>query len=114
MLFYLPLIASIAFLYFFPTEEVLAWGYKSTLLFSLVVIPLPVFFAGLIFSCTFRESPNPSFSFGSNLVGAMVGGFLEYLGMITGTKALLLLVLAFYLLSFLAKFRGINAPTRVA
>ena len=111
MLFYLPLIASIAFLYFFPTEEVLAWGYKSTLLFSLVVIPLPVFFAGLIFSCTFRESPNPSFSFGSNLVGAMVGGFLEYLGMITGTNALLLLVLAFYLLSFLVKFRGATVPT---
>jgi len=111
MLFYLPLIASVAFLYVFPTEEVLAWGYRSTLLFSLVVIPLPVFFAGLIFSCTFRESPNPSFSFGSNLVGAMVGGFLEYLGMITGTNALLLLVLAFYLLSFLAKFRGATVPT---
>ena len=110
LLFYLPLIASVVFLYFFPTEEVLAWSYRSTLLFSLIVIPLPIFFAGLIFSCAFRESPNPSFSFGSNLVGAMVGGFLEYLGMITGTKALLLLVLAFYLLSFLAKFRGAKVP----
>ena len=75
-------------------------------MFSLVVIPLPIFFAGLIFSSTFRESQDPSFSFGSNLLGAMVGGFVEYLGMITGTKALLLLVLLFYLASFWVRLRS--------
>jgi hypothetical protein len=35
----------------------------------------------------------------------MVGGFVEYVGMITGTKALLLIVVAFYLASFLIEIR---------
>jgi hypothetical protein len=98
---YLPLAAAVAFLYFFPVEHVLSWSFAVRLLFCLAVIPLPIFFAGLIFSSTFRDSPDPAFSFGSNLLGAMVGGFVEYLGMITGTQALLLVVLAFYLASFL-------------
>ena len=103
---YAPLIVSIGFLYFFPTQRVLSWPFLMRLMFSLVVVPLPIFFAGLIFSSTFRESQDPSFSFGSNLLGAMVGGFVEYLGMITGTKALLLLVLLFYLASFWVRLRS--------
>ncbi len=105
LVLYLPLIASVAFLYFFPTQTVLAWSFGSRLIYSLVIIPLPIFFAGLIFSSTFRESKDPSFSFGSNLLGAMVGGFAEYLGMITGTKALLLVILVFYLASVLVRLR---------
>lgn len=103
---YLPLIASIGFLYFFPIQNVAGWSFHSRLIFSLTLIPLPIFFAGLIFSSTFRASEDPSFSFGSNLLGAMVGGFAEYLGMITGTKALLLIVLVFYLTSVLVRLRG--------
>ena len=100
---YLPLIASVGFLYFFPTQTVLAWSFFSRLIYSLLIIPLPIFFAGLIFSSTFRESQEPSFAFGSNLLGAMVGGFGEYLGMITGMKALLWVVIAFYVGSFLVR-----------
>ncbi len=102
---YLPLIASVGFLYFFSLQAVSGWSFPSRLIFSLTVIPLPIFFAGLIFSSTFRESKDPSFSFGSNLLGAMVGGFAEYLGMITGMKALLLLVMLFYLASLLVRLR---------
>jgi hypothetical protein len=69
------------------------------------LIPLPVFFAGLVFSLGFRAHKDPSFAFGSNLLGAMVGGFVEYAGMMTGTKVLLLVILAFYLASYLTKPR---------
>src|SRR3970282_1285119 len=44
-------------------------------------------------------------TFGSNLLGAMVGGFGEYFGMITGMKALLLVVVVFYLASLLIRLR---------
>jgi len=44
----------------------------------------------------------------SNLLGAAVGGFSEYLGMVTGTRFLILLVLLFYLLSVLAVARMIR------
>ncbi len=106
---YLPLIASVGFLYLFPIQNVSGWSFLSRLIFSLIVIPLPIFFAGLIFSSTFRESKDPSFSFGSNLLGAMVGGFSEYLGMVTGTKALLLVVFLFYLASLLVRLRSAGA-----
>ena len=102
---YLPLIASVGFLYLFPVQSVSAWSFLSRLIFSLTIIPLPIFFAGLIFSTTFRESREPSLSFGSNLLGAVVGGFVEYLGMITGMKALLLVVVVFYLASLLVRLR---------
>jgi hypothetical protein len=70
-----------------------------------LLIPLPIFFAGLIFSLSFRTSEDPSFAFGSNLIGTMVGGFVEYLGMITGTKTLLLIVLVLYLASLAIRMR---------
>ena len=103
LILYVPLIASVGFLYLFPVENVLAWPFLSRLIYSLTIIPLPIFFAGLIFSSTFRESQDPTFSFGSNLLGAMVGGFVEYLGMITGMRALLLVVFIFYLVSLLVR-----------
>jgi hypothetical protein len=101
--FYLPLMASLAFLVFFPNSLVLGWSSYARFFYSVLLIPLPIFFAGLIFSLSLKASPDPSFAFGSNLLGAMVGGFVEYLGMIAGTKALLLVVLLLYLASLLAK-----------
>src|SRR5438874_1912931 len=84
-------------------------GHFFSLTYSLVVIPLPIFFAGLIFSTTFRDATDPSLALGSNLLGAMVGGFAEYLGMIMGMKALLLIVLLFYLSSLWARLRPAQA-----
>lgn len=103
--FYLPLVASVCLLYFLPASTVLSWPFDARLTYCLVLIPLPIFFAGLIFSLGFRNHTEPSFAFGSNLVGAMVGGFFEYAGMITGTRALSLMILMFYLLSLITRSR---------
>ena len=105
LLLYVPLIASVCFLYFFPHSVVLSWSSYARFLYSVLLIPLPIFFAGLIFSLSLRTSKDPSFAFGSNLIGAMVGGFVEYLGMITGTKTLLLIVLVLYLASLAIRMR---------
>ncbi len=64
-------------------------------------MPLPVFFAGIIFSTTFRDAIEPSAAFGANLIGAMVGGFCEYLSMAVGNHRLSLLVMIAYLGSLL-------------
>jgi hypothetical protein len=63
---------------------------------------MPIFFAGVIFSTTFRESLAPAAVFGANLIGAMLGGFCEYLSMAIGNHLLSLLVVAAYLGSLLA------------
>ncbi len=62
---------------------------------------LPVLFAGIIFSSLFAKSPHPSASLGSNLLGAVVGGCLEYLSMFTGLKSLALVALTLYLTALL-------------
>jgi hypothetical protein len=98
---YSPLIVSVLFLYLLPNSTVLDFPLFVRLIYSILIIPLPIFFAGLIFSLSLRDTKDSSFAFGSNLLGAMVGGFVEYMGMITGTKALLLIVICFYLASLL-------------
>jgi SAM-dependent methyltransferase len=67
---------------------------------------LPVAFAGVIFSILLARSHNAAASLGSNLLGAVVGGCLEYLSMAVGLKALALLALALYLGALLMVLRG--------
>jgi hypothetical protein len=114
--FYAPLIATLLLLYFVRRDSILALSFNERLLWSLFVVPLPIFFAGLIFSTTFRQAANPSSLFGANLIGAMIGGFSEYLSMVIGNRNLMFLVIAAYLASLglqlsLAKARGrVGAP----
>ena len=109
---YIPLMISLAVVYVIPTNLILSLPLAGRLAWSLLAVPLPIFFAGLIFSTTFRSRPNPSASFGANLIGATLGGFVEYLGMAIGHQALGLFVMAAYLatLAFVGRISpgGVN------
>ncbi len=67
---------------------------------------LPIFIANLIFAERFRDSEDSTRDFGANLLGAMVGGTLEYLSLVTGYRALLGLVAVLYLLAWIFSRRG--------
>ena len=99
MWMYLLLIANLLLLYFVKRDTILALTFDQRLLWSVLVVPLPIFFAGLIFSTSLREASNPSSFFGANLIGAMIGGFCEYLSMKIGNGNLMFLVIGAYLLS---------------
>jgi len=72
-----------------------------------IINALPIGFAGVIFSTIFNKSTNTAASLGSNLLGAMVGGCVEYLSLLIGLRALALLALAIYLgVMFLARGRS--------
>ena len=73
------------------------------MLWALIAVPAPIFFAGIIFTAGLRQASDVSSFFGANLVGAMVGGFCEYLGMATGNRALMVLVFAAYLASAICR-----------
>jgi SAM-dependent methyltransferase len=103
--FYAPLIATLLLLYFVNRDTVLALTFDQRLLWSLLVVPLPIFFAGLIFSTTFREASSPSSFFGANLIGAVIGGFCEYLSMWLGNRNLMFLVIGAYLVSLSLRMR---------
>ncbi|MBI5641214.1 MAG: hypothetical protein HZA17_12400 [Nitrospirae bacterium] len=67
---------------------------------------LPVGFAGIIVSILLARSRNPAASLGSNLLGSVFGGCLEYLSMITGLRALALVALFIYVVALLALTQG--------
>jgi hypothetical protein len=101
-LLYVPLFCALALLLFVPREVILGQTYTVRLIWTLVAVPLPIFFAGLIFSSTFKNAANPSALFGSNLIGATIGGFCEYLGMWIGSEALSYIVIAAYVASLIS------------
>ena len=57
---------------------------------------------------------NPQSAFGLNLLGAMVGGCLEYAALLTGYRNLLIVVAALYLVAFLLKPKEALVPARTA
>jgi SAM-dependent methyltransferase len=59
----------------------------------------PVFFAGIIFTTSFRDATSPDLAFGSNIAGSVLGGLAESFSMLLGFQHLLLLAMLFYLLS---------------
>ncbi len=99
---YVPLIISLLVLSFVSRDTVLSLAFAQRLAWSVLVVPLPIFFAGLIFSTTFHSVDAPALAFGANLIGAMAGGFCEYLSMLIGNDKLMIIVLAAYIASFVS------------
>ena len=73
---------------------------------------VPIFLANLVFAQRFAKTGSSTVAFGANLLGAMVGGALEYLALISGYRSLLILVALLYGLAFLTgrKYLGVQAP----
>jgi hypothetical protein len=65
----------------------------------------PVFFANLVFSYSFRDTKTADMAFASNLVGAVVGGAVEYIALISGYGFLLVVVAGLYLGAWLLATR---------
>jgi hypothetical protein len=64
-----------------------------------ILVGLPIFFSGLVFSRSFRDVGQPSEALGVNLLGAVVGGTLENTVMLGGTPILGALAIVLYVLS---------------
>lgn len=71
----------------------------STLAFA------PIFFANLVFSYSFRDTKAADMAFASNLLGAVVGGAIEYVALISGYGWLLVIVGALYAAAWLLATR---------
>jgi hypothetical protein len=79
-----------------------------------LVLCLPVFFAGIVFIRSFARDGFSSDALGSNLLGAMVGGMLESASLWTGIRWLLVFAAVLYLASWIAMKVGSAAPVREA
>jgi hypothetical protein len=89
---------------------VVAWMVQPDSLLRLPVVPrfgasvaiafAPVFLANLVFAQRFKQVGSSTVAFGANLLGAMVGGVLEYGALVIGYRSLLIVVLALYAAAF--------------
>ena len=89
-----------------PTATLLEADPGLRLVLAILVLFSPIFFAGMAFSSSFRSIEKPHVSFGSNLLGAMVGGGLEYAAMVFGFGLLDGLAVGLYGLAFLSHVRS--------
>jgi hypothetical protein len=98
---YGTLAAALAVAWAVPQESLLALSPVPRFLAATGIAFAPIFLANLIFSQRFRDAGSSTAAFGANLLGAMIGGVLEYLALVTGYRFLLIVVAALYGLAFL-------------
>jgi spermine/spermidine synthase len=95
-LLYLALLAALAVAWLLPGSALLRLDFWPRLVVAAAVAFMPIFLANLVFAGRFRDVGDSTGAFGANLLGAMVGGLVEYTALITGYQALLLIVAALY------------------
>jgi spermidine synthase len=95
-LLYGVLAASLAVAFFLPPAWLLDLAIVPRFLAAVAVAFAPIFTANLVFTQRFKDTGDSTAAFGANLLGAMVGGVLEYLALITGYRLLLVLVAVLY------------------
>ncbi|MGA2572450.1 MAG: hypothetical protein ABSF23_18230, partial [Terracidiphilus sp.] len=94
-LYYLGLCAMLIVDYAVPWSRVPGSGTFVGILICFAYC-IPILFAGVIFTESFRRSAGSSSGFGANMLGAVAGGLAQNLSFVFGMKALLLIAMFIY------------------
>ena len=98
---YVLLALSLVLAYLVQPARLLALGPVPRFLAAAILAFLPVLLANLIFAQRFQDVESSTAAFAANLLGAMVGGVLEYGAIIVGYRNLLIVVAFLYGVAFL-------------
>ena len=93
---YLALLVALAVAWLVQPELLLTLAVVPRFVAAIVIAFAPVFLANLVFARRFRDVSASNLAFAANLLGAMVGGVLEYASLLTGYRALLILIALLY------------------
>ena len=99
---YIGLLTTLLIGFLVPVRAIFFASISARILASILVLCLPVFFAGIIFIRSFAQAGFAAEALGSNLLGAMIGGMLESASLWTGIRSLALLAAALYVVSWIA------------
>ena len=97
------LVALLALNYVIPIGRVTFDSRAAESIFYAVLVFSPILCAGLLFGSAIAKSTALPRDYGINLLGAMVGGVGEYLSLVTGFRALLLVIAACYIGAVIAR-----------
>ena len=100
-LLYLGLLLALAAAWSIPPQALLALPVPLRFLAGVAVAFAPIYLANLVFAQRFERIGASTVAFGANLLGAMLGGALEYLALVSGYRSLLVGVAVLYGLAFL-------------
>ena len=95
------LFISLAIAWLVPNAWLLTLPVPVRLLVAVALAFAPIFCANLYFTSRFKEAANPTAAFAANLFGAMIGGCLEYLSLLTGYRFLIIVAALIYLAAVL-------------
>ncbi|MEV3980932.1 spermidine synthase [Nonomuraea sp. NPDC049758] len=94
---YAVLLAGLLLAWLVPNAWLLSLPVPLRAVAAVTVAFLPIFAANVVFAKRFSDTADATTSFGANLLGAMVGGCLEYLALVIGYKGLLIVAALLYL-----------------
>ncbi len=100
MLLYFALLVSLGVSFVVPQESLLDLPVVLRFVAATALAFAPIFIANLVFAQRFKDVGSSTTAFGANLLGAIVGGVLVYLSLITGFRFLLVVVAVLYGLAF--------------
>ncbi len=107
---YAILLGGLALSWLVPSSWLLSLPIGARAVAAITIAFLPIFAANVIFAKRFAETVEPTLAFAANLLGAMVGGCLEYLALLFGYHALLILAAVLYVGAYLIRPRA--APSQ--
>lgn len=96
---YLALFISLMILYLVPLAPYSGAAVSEKCLICFLVIGLPFLFSGIVFSRALAEVKDVEKALGINILGALLGGCLEYFSTIVGVNGLTLLSMSVYIVS---------------
>jgi len=102
---YAALFVTIAIAWLVPADSLLIDPPQLRYVLAAAIAFAPVFVANLVFAYSFRDTAAADMAFASNLVGAMVGGALEYVALLAGFQVLLVIVAVLYATAWLLSSR---------
>jgi len=92
---------SLAVCYLIQPDWLLTLPFLLRIVAAVLLAFVPIYLANVAFSKRFGASDDSRSAFALNLLGAMLGGCLEYAALLTGYRNLLLVVAVLYLIAFL-------------
>jgi SAM-dependent methyltransferase len=98
---YLWLLITLGVAWAVPPDTLLRFAPLLRFTLAVLLAGAPIFLANLAFSQRFKDVATSATAFGMNLLGAILGGALEYSALVVGYRALALLAAALYGLAFL-------------
>jgi SAM-dependent methyltransferase len=94
------ILTGLTFQWLVRPEHLLGLPFAPRLVAATILAFLPIFLANVAFAKRFADTADSQAAFGVNLLGAIVGGCLEYAALLTGYDNLLVLTAVMYLVAF--------------